>query len=45
MRYYEHNVKLEMEKCKMPCVGETYKNKMLKLQEISKCHESLLLSL
>ena len=41
MRHYEHDVKLEMEKCKMACVCETQESKRLKSQDISNCHEPL----
>ena len=43
MRYYENDVKLEIEKYNMACVRKTSKKKtkMLKLREYSNCHEPL----
>ena len=35
------NVKLEMEKCRMTCVGETQENNVSKSQEFSNCNEPL----
>ena len=43
MRYYENDVKLEIEKYNTACVRKTSKKKtkMLKLREYSNCHEPL----